>query len=419
MGVWGNGPSLVQGQSPWPSLTPPHTPPNDALRHVGGQQMRIGFVAAFALAVATPFAGAVAELAADTPHVLTLPPSNGHRLYVQDIPPAHAVDGRIHVLDGDNFHVLGQLPNGFFGLMALSADGATIYNATTYFARGDHGTRTDVVELFDTTTLALEGEIALPPSRAETTAHASYMNESAGGTYLFIQGATPASSVIVVDLTQRRVLAEFPTAGCFGIYPSPVVAGRFSTLCGDGAAVTVEFDTAGHETARKRSDKLFDPEKDALFITGAPDGNTTLFVSFLGNVHQIDFSGPVAKQATPWPLVTGDDVAQGWRPGGMEVVAFSQPTGQLYVAMHAHGTEGSHKSPAEAIWRVDVASHSVKARGPGAGATVLAVSAGLNPVLFTVDGDIAKLTRFDGDTLKQTGASNSTGVEYGETMVVR
>src|SRR5271163_3470001 len=106
MGVWGNGPSGVQGQSPWPSLTPPHAPPNDALRHVGGQQMRIGFVAALALALATPFAGAVAELAADTPHVLTLPPSNGHRLYVQDLPPAHAVDGRIHILDGDNFHVL-------------------------------------------------------------------------------------------------------------------------------------------------------------------------------------------------------------------------------------------------------------------------------------------------------------------------
>jgi methylamine dehydrogenase heavy chain len=381
--------------------------------------MRVSFVAALACALAAFATGAHAELAADTPHVLTLPPSNGHRLYVQDIPPAHAVDGRIHVLDGDNFHVLGQLPNGFFGLMSLSADGSTIYNATTYFARGDHGTRTDVVEMFDTTTLALKGEIALPPSRVQSTAHASYMVESSGGTYLFIQGATPASSVIVADLTQRRVLAEFPTAGCFGIYPSPVVAGRFSTLCGDGAAVTVDFDTTGHETARKRSDKLFDPEKDALFITGAQDRNTTFFVSFLGNVHQIDFSGPVATQSTPWPLVTGDDVAQGWRPGGMEVVTLSQATGQLYVAMHAHGTEGSHKSPAEAIWRVDVASHSVKARGSGAGATVLAVSAGPNPILFSVDGDIATTTRFDGDTLKQTGASNSTGVEYGETLVVR
>jgi hypothetical protein len=61
----------------------------------------------------------------------------------------------------------------------------------------------------------------------------------------------------------------------------------------------------------------------------------------------------------------------------------------------------------------------VKARGPGAGATVLAISAGPNPVLFSVDGDIANMTRFDGDTLKQIGASNSTGVEYGETLVVR
>ena len=379
--------------------------------------MKWALVCAVTLSLAP--AALAAELAAETPKVLTLPPSNGHRLYVQDLPPAHAVDGRIHILDGDNFHVLGQLPNGFFGLMSLSADGTTLYNATTYYARGDHGGRTDVVELFDTTTLALKGEIALPPRRVQSTAHASYMQESAGGAYLFVQGATPASSVIVVDVKRRHVLAEFPTAGCFGIYPSPSTAGRFSTLCGDGAAVTVEFNKTGKETARKRSEKLFNPEKDALFITGAQDGATTLFVSFLGNVHQIDFSGPVAKQTAPWPLVTGADVAQGWRPGGMEVLAYSQATGQLYVAMHAHGTEGSHKTPAEAIWRVDLASRSVKARGPGAGATVLAVSAGPKPVLFSIDGDVANMTRFDADTLKQTGASGFIGVEYGETLVVR
>jgi methylamine dehydrogenase heavy chain len=410
-------PGLPSPLTPVQRLTPPLEPPDDAAQQFGGRGMKLGYAGAVIAALALP-AGA-AELAAETPHVQTLAPSNGHRLYVQDIPPAHAVDGRIHILDGDNWRVLGQLPNGFFGLMALSGDGSTLYNATTYFSRGDHGTRTDVVELFDTTTLALQGEIALPPQRAQSTAHASYMAESAGGTYLFIQGATPASSVIVVDLTQRRVLAQYPTAGCFGIYPSSAVAGRFSTLCGDGAAVTVSFDTTGRETERKRSEKLFDPVGDALFITGVPGNGKDWFVSFLGNVHAIDFSGPAATQEKPWPLVTGDDAAQGWRPGGAEVVAFSEATGQLYVGMHAHGKEGSHKTPAEAIWRVDVASHAGKPRGLGPGATVLAVSAGAHPVLFTADGDIAALSRFDGDTLKQTGNSNSTGVEYGETLVVR
>lgn len=378
---------------------------------------RIGASVCMAMVLAVP--AARAQLAPETPQVVTVPPSNGHRLYVQDIPPAHAVDGRVHVIDGDDFHVLGMLPNGFFGLMALSADGATLYNATTYFARGDHGTRTDVVELFDTTTFNLKGEIALPPRRAQSTSHAAYMTESAGGTYLLVQAATPASSVIVVDLTQKHVLAELPTAGCFGIYPSATEAGRFSTLCGDGAAVTVDFDTAGHETARRRSAKLFDPENDALFITGARDDARTHFISFLGNVHSVDFSGPVAAQDAPWPIVTGDDAAQGWRPGGMEVVAFNADTRSLYVAMHAHGVEGSHKHAADQIWRVDMAAHKVAARGPGNGATSLAVSAGPRPVLYSCDGDIAALSRWDGITLKSTGGSNATGVEFGEMVIVR
>jgi methylamine dehydrogenase heavy chain len=362
---------------------------------------------------------AAAELAPETPKVLTLAPSNGHRLYVEDIPPAHAVDGRIHVLDGDDFHVLGQVPNGFFGLMAISPDGGTLYSATSYFARGDHGTRTDVLELFDTTTLAVTGEIALPPTRAQTTAHAAYMVPSADGTYLFIQGATPASSVIVVDLAKKHVLAEFPTAGCFGIYASSSVAGRFSTLCGDGAAVTIGFDAAGHETSRNRSAKFFDPVGDALFISGAVAGPDVYFVSFNGNVQAVDFSGAVAAPSAAWPLVSGDDAKLGWKPGGSDVVAFSAATGQLYVGMHAHAVEGSHKAPAEAIWRVDVASRAIKARGPGKGATVLAVSAGPHPVLFSANGDVASMSRWDGETLQPTGGSANTGVEYGETLMVR
>jgi methylamine dehydrogenase heavy chain len=381
-----------------------------------------GAQAAFlALALAGPAAASPpAALEPQKMGVVTLGPSNGHRLYVQDFAPAHAPDTKILVFNGDNFKFLGETPNGFFGLFAISGDGATLFSATTFFSRDDHGARTDVVELYDTATLALRGEIPISAHRAQSTAFAPYLTQSAGGAYLFVQNATPGSSVSVVDLGHKRMLAELETAGCFGIYPSPVAAGRFSSLCGDGTAITVSFDADGHETARRRSAKLFDPDNDALFIAGAPGSDKTVFVSFLGNVHVIDFSGPVAAQDAPWPLVTGDDAANGWRPGGYQLAAYSRATGQLYVAMHAHGYEGSHKNAADAIWRVDLASHAIKARGAGGGATYLAVTEGPKPLLFTLNIDASVIARLDGETLATQGASPKHGVlESGGLMVVR
>jgi methylamine dehydrogenase heavy chain len=361
-----------------------------------------------------------AELPPETPKVLTLGPSNGRRLYVQAFGIAHAPDSKILVFDGDTFRFLGEVSNGFFGLYALSGDGTTLYSATTFFARDDHGPRTDVVELYDTDTLNLRGEIPLSPHRAQSTAYAPYLTESAGGTYLFVQDATPASSVQVVDVGRRKVLAEIPTEGCFGIYPSPVVAGRFSSLCGDGAAVTVTFDADGHEVSRQRSAIFFDPDKDPLFIAGVPGWDKTIFVSFLGNIHVLDFSGAVAAQQSTWPLVTGADLAAGWRPGGYQLMAYSRDAGQLFIGMHPHGYDGSHKNAALSIWRVDLASHAIRARGPGLGATLLAVTAGSAPKLFALDLDHAVVTRLNGDTLAAEGHSPDNGlIEGGGLMVVK
>jgi methylamine dehydrogenase heavy chain len=361
-----------------------------------------------------------AELQADTAHVLVLPPPNGHRVFVLDTPAAHDVDGKIHVLDGDTFRTLGNVPNGFFGAMAISADGATLYSAASYYSRGDHGTRSDVVEFYGARSLALEGEVALPPKRVQTTGYAPYLPDSARGEYLFVQNATPASSVTLVDTAHRHVLSEIPTAGCIGVYPSPTVETRFSTLCGDGAAVTIDFDPTGHETARHRSAKFFDPDADALFIAGVPANGKTLFVSFLGHAQSVDFSGPTAAAGAAWPLVVGTDLADGWRPGGYQVLAYNAATGQAYVTMHAHGVEGGHKKGADAIWRVDLASQTVKARGPGGGASFVAVSAGPHPVVFTSSLDTGVTTRLDGETLALQATSPKNGiVETGGLMALQ
>lgn len=362
-------------------------------------------------------AAALADLPSEHSGVARLKPDNGHRLYIVDkFPPAHAVDSRIHVIDGDDFSILGQMSNGSFGSFAISSDRKTLFNATSFFSRGDHGARTDVLEYYDTSTLIPRSETLLSGKRAMTNQYSAFLVESAQSKYLLVQNATPATSVSIVDLAARSVLADIATAGCFGIYPSSALPERFSALCGDGTALTVDFDAHGKETGRRRSPTLFDPEKDALFITGVKLDTRTIFISFLGNVHIIDFSGDVARQEVPWTFIGARERAAHWRPGGYGNIAYSPSNGQLYLGMHPNGAEGSHKTPAAEIWKIDVARHLVTGRVKSDGANYLQVSREPHPLLFSVNvkEDIqGSVTRYDGDTLKTLGTSKPDLLEGG------
>jgi methylamine dehydrogenase heavy chain len=379
--------------------------------------------AAFAAAVLLfSAAAAFADLPVEHPGVVELKPDNGHRLYIADkTPPAHAVDSKIRIIDGDDFSILGQLTNGSFGSFSISADRKTLFDATSFFSRGDHGTRTEVLEYYDTTTLKPRSETILLNKRAMSNQYSVFVVESADAKYLMLQNATPASSISIIDLATKNLLSEIPTAGCFGIYASTKIPGRFSTLCGDGAAVTVDFDSAGKETGRKRSAALFDAEKDALFISGVKMNDKTIFMSFLGNVHIIDFSGDVATQDTPWTFLGPKEKAAHWRPGGYSNIAYSPSNGQLYLGMHPDGQEGSHKTPAAEIWKVDVAKHLVAGRVKSDGANYMQVSRETHPLLFTVNvtADIqGSISRYDADSLKLLGTSKPDLLEGGGPLWV-
>jgi methylamine dehydrogenase heavy chain len=362
---------------------------------------------------------AAAELPVEHITIAKMPPDHGRRLYVADYALAHGVDAKIHVMDGNSLRILGQLSNGSFGVFTVAADGKTLYNATSFYSRGDHGTRTEVLEFYDPNSLLPTGEVILPLSRAQSNGVNALMAESAGGKYLFVQDATPATSVTIVDLTARKLLTSLPTAGCYGIYPSVLEAGRFSALCGDGSVLTVAFDASGHETGRKRSAVLFDPVADPLFLNGIPDGKSTLFLSFLGNLHAIDLSGPVATQAAPWSITASVPRSSGWRPGGVQPFAYAPTTDSLYVAMHPDGHEGSHKDAAKEIWKVDMARRTVVARHASEGAIALQVSREAVPVLFAVNGDAGSITRYDGDTLQPLGETKPHLLEYAGPLSVQ
>jgi methylamine dehydrogenase heavy chain len=317
--------------------------------------------------------GAIAAepLAAEQLAIEPLPPKSPHWVYVVDEAFFNEIDARVRLFDGDSYRHLGQIDAGFSPGVIQSPDGRTTAVATTYFARGGHGARTDVVEFTDNATLAIAAEITLPPKRAMIEPTYFNLGYSADGRFLYVAYITPAASFGVLDPAEKTVLGEIDTAGCVLVIPSG--PNRVSSLCDNGRLLTVTLDAQGHEAARALSAALFDPDADPIFVQGVPTSNGYAFVSFLGQVHEVDFSGPQPSIQPPWSLVSALERGH-WRPGGTQVAAIHRQLGRLYVPMH-RGGEGSHKQGGSEIWVLDLKSHKRLARWPMAPLRLSAVIA--------------------------------------------
>ena len=316
-----------------------------------------------------------------------LPPATPHRLYVMDAVFNHLVDSRVNIYDGDSLKFLGMVPASFNGHMTVSADGKDIYVMTTYYERLNRGKRTDVVEAWDAETLTPKYEVPIPQKRAQALNYRNYLQQSTDGELLFVQNATPASSVTVVNLKTRQFADEVTAAaGCWSIIVLPSRPRSFASICGDGALLTVDLDQAGKPAGQQRSQPMFDPEKDPIFTHTENLGDTYYFVSYNGNVYSADFSGKDAAFGKPWSLLDASGKDQGWRPGGYNLLAIHKAAKRLYVGMHPNGAEGSHKTPAAEIWVYDLATHKRVARVPGQNALSMSVSQDDQPRLYTIDG---------------------------------
>jgi methylamine dehydrogenase heavy chain len=346
------------------------------------------------LATCTPLLAAPPPpLPAEHLTVATLPPNDPHRIYVLDEAFINEIDSRVHLFDGDTYRRLGQIDAGFNPGFNLSPDGKTTVVATTYFARGSRGTRTDVVEFTDNSTLSVTHEIVLPTKRAMTLPTYFNVAYSADSHFLYVSYVTPAASFGVLDPAKGTVIDEIDTAGCVLVIPSG--PNRVSSICESGRLQTVTLDAQGHEASRAMSDSFFDADKDPVFVQGVPTPDGVTFLSFLGEVHEVDFSGAAPAFHKPWSLLTAADKAQSWRPGGTQVGALHRKLGKLFVLMH-RGGEGTHKDGGTEIWVFDTNTHQRVARWPLAThkldpAISVQVSRDDAPILFaaTATADVA------------------------------
>jgi len=328
-----------------------------------------------------------------------LPPRSPHWVYIYDYVFDNELDARVYLFDGDSYRRLGQIGAGFYASVNLSPDHGTTAVASTYFARGSRGARTDVVEFTDNTTLTVKHEILLPSKRALSVSSLFNLAYSPDGRLLYAAYMTPAASFGVLDPAAGTILGEIDTAGCVEVIPSGQY--RVSALCESGRLLTVTLDAQGHELARAMSAPFFDADQDPVFVQGIPTTRGNVFLSFLGEVHEIDFSGAQPAFTAPWSLVSAAEKGH-WRPGANQLGAIHRELGRLYVPMH-EGGEGTHKDGGTEIWVYDLASHRRLARWPvhAAGLSrVLAVQVSQDPapILFaaTDAADVAVLDALSG-----------------------
>jgi methylamine dehydrogenase heavy chain len=351
-----------------------------------------------------------AELPVDQMKTLELGAPAPNWVYVLDAQYPAAMISKIHIIDGDTQRLLGQVNGGYLSNFEMSPDHRELYMIDTYYSRGWRGTRTDVVSIFDTHTLAVTGEIKIPPKRILIVPKPDSTALTSDGRFLFVANMTPATSVSVVDLKARRFIGEIDTPGCAQV----LAAGnrRFASMCGDGSMLTVDIDDSGKLTNRKQGKPFFDPNSDPVFDQPVMIGATAYFVSYHGMVHAVDLAGAEAIAEPQWPIVSGEDQNHSWRPGGWQVITADRKAARLYIMMH-QGGEWTHKQFGKEVWVFDAATKKRLSRIPlKTEAYSILLSQGDKPLLFGLSLLQSQLETYSAADGKYLGVYQGLGTPF-------
>ena len=330
---------------------------------------------------------AAAEVPLDKPRVAALDAPKPHWFWANDVAFFNMADGRTYLYDADSGAMLGMLSTGiFYAKFETPNDYSMIYSPETYYSRHTRGERTDVVSFYDTRTLDIVDEVEIPPKRHSGLVNIGFSALTDNERFLTIYNFTPAQSVSVVDVESRTFIEEVATPGCALTYASG--DSSFMTMCGDGRLMTIALDNQGKEASRLRSEPFFDPAADPVMEKAVRREDTWYFVSFEGEVHEVDVSGDEPAFSEPWSLVADDET--GWRPGGLQLMAMHAARAELAVLMHEHGGPGTHKDPGSEIWIYDLQSRErVRRIELAAPAVSINVTRDAAPVLIASHGEPA------------------------------
>ena len=254
--------------------------------------------------------------------------------------------GYIYDADSGDMHGLISL-SPYTSSVEIDKQRKQFYAPETYYSRGVHGERTDVVAIYDFDNLSPVAEVDIPEKIA-VLGFRRHVGMLSGGRHLLVFNMTPAQSVTVVDVEERTFVGEISTPGCAMIMP--VANNDFLMICGDGTLQLIQLDDEGQETNRERSKKFFEVLEDPVFDRPVPTPNGWLLISHSGKAFDVGTEGSKISVSKAWSLLDEEDEEQKWRPGGGEFASLHAPTGLLYVLMHKAEKDYTHHDPGTEIW---------------------------------------------------------------------
>lgn len=341
----------------------------------------------------------------------------GPNLFV--VSPAWDGAGSVTILSVDDLSYKGLFATGLNAQFFLAPDTTVGYAASVFPERITYGPIRAYLQRFDVATLATVQEIEVPPQMAQTQAQQPALVISRDGNWAYLQNATPATSVTVINMSTGDVASEIPNPGCWGIYLAPG-GSKFSSLCGDGSMLTANLDSEGKLADQARSDRFFDIDAEPLFVHSQRVDGNLVFTTFNGKFVVVSDAGRTAEVVDSWSYTDG--IAGNWAPGGYEVLAYNQPNHVMFVTMHSGATDGSHKNGSEELWAIDMRAKSVLYRSYAEHLTHIAVTGDAEaPVLFGVAGEDGSVNRYEIDPTARFAAkfTGSAAIRDAGYLVVK
>jgi methylamine dehydrogenase heavy chain len=267
---------------------------------------------------------------------------------------------RVALVDFSLNRVLGGIDGGWGITVPLfPRNSLEFYVPETHYSRGSRGERTDLITIYQSKTLKPTAEVIIPAKRAQNSLPNANATLTDDEQFLAVFNMTPAQSISIVDVKNRRFVEEIPTPGCSLVY----AAGerRIMMICGDGALLFISLKEDGSLQDKQRTEAFFDPQKDPLTEKGIRAAQTWYFVSFEGYLYSInvgeDLDSPSTMFSKPWSLIAEEERKENWRIGGRQFFAIHHASQEAYVLLHM-GEVDTHKTGGTHLWKFDLATQT-------------------------------------------------------------
>ena len=317
-----------------------------------------------------------------------------------------------YIFDGATGEMQGLISHDWYTTAVVTDMGRKeAYLLESFYSRSVRGTRDDVLTVVDMNDLSAKAEIDIPDKTA-TLSFRNHIGLLGDGRHVVIFNMIPAQSVSIVDVIDREFAGEISTPGCAIIMPTGTDA--FMMMCGDGTLQYIRIDADGAEVARARSKPFFVVDEDPVIDKPMRTTEGWVMISYEGLAYQVGVEKGKMKISEPWSLLSEDDKAEKWRPGGDQPFSVHRESGLLYVLMH-QGEADTHYEPGTEIWVFDLERKKRTGRlsmgsdeNEGNTASHILVSQESEPTLYVFDKE-RKLQIYDGilfrllRTIEQTG----------------